>query len=200
VLVVTWPHRVAGVEDGAVRAVAVLAAEAGVALRHAKLIEDLEKQASTVTLTGIPNRRGWNAQLAALLDTLRATGRPLTVAVADLDHFKSYNDINGHQRGDLLLHRFALDALAILRPGDVIARWGGEEFFLALPACSSAQATPILERIRQCVPDEQTCSIGYAAWNQSETLEHLMNRADKALYAAKNAGRNRIQPDPADIR
>ncbi|ABM12924.1 MULTISPECIES: sensor domain-containing diguanylate cyclase [Mycolicibacterium] len=149
----------------------------------------LKLSASTDPLTGALNRRGWDARVAALL----ADGAAMTVAVLDLDNFKSYNDAHGHTAGDALLQNFAAAAGASIRDGDVFARWGGEEFIVALPDTTPDQAERILNRLRNCVPYGQTCSIGYTAHTPADTLTDTVARADKALYEAKSRGRNQLR-------
>ena len=85
----------------------------------------------------------------------------------------------------------------MVRKQDLFARWGGEEFLVALPEITVAQAVSVLERIRCSMPLEQTCSIGYTAWRPGETIEECISRADQAMYAAKNGGRNRTHDCPA---
>ena len=148
--------------------------------------------AQTDALTGLPNRRGWEQRLSALLSAARRSQRPLVVALADLDRFKSYNDRGGHQAGDDLLRTFALNGLAAIREGDTIARWGGEEFAIALPDCGAGHAVFVLDRIRHATPGDQTCSIGYATWDGMEDPGRLMSRVDQALYLAKRQGRDRL--------
>jgi diguanylate cyclase (GGDEF)-like protein/PAS domain S-box-containing protein len=151
----------------------------------------LKHSASTDPLTGLLNRRAWDARVSMLLGD-RASGRSLTVAVIDLDNFKTYNDRHGHPAGDALLQRFSSSAAASIRNGDVFARWGGEEFIIALPDTTPEQAEVILNRIRNCVPFGQTCSIGYTAHLPLDTLQDTVIRADRAVYQAKNQGRNRL--------
>jgi diguanylate cyclase (GGDEF)-like protein/PAS domain S-box-containing protein len=194
VLMVTWMHRVPDLDDRRARAVTLLAAEAGVALRQSSLLAELEHLALTDPLSGAPNRRGWDHHLVHLLANARRTGEPLTVALADLDHFKAFNDTHGHRAGDRLLKDFASAGQAALRAVDTLARWGGEEFAIALPNCPTDRAAAVLDRVRHAVPDGQTCSIGYATWNGTETADQLIDRADRALYTAKHSGRNRTTP------
>ncbi|WP_433830550.1 diguanylate cyclase domain-containing protein [Actinoplanes sp. CA-015351] len=194
VLVVGWRSRVASVSDHRARAVAMLADETALAMEHERLLRRLEQMAFTDTLTGLPNRRAWQERLA----TLFARGRTITVAIADLDRFKRYNDTHGHVAGDELLQRAAVAFAGELHGDDVIARWGGEEFVIAL---HGAAAFATLERVRLATPDDETCSIGYAVWDGVESPQQLLERADQALYAAKNGGRNVVQaaPEPAIV-
>ncbi|GJF13845.1 hypothetical protein NGTWS1803_25860 [Mycolicibacterium cyprinidarum] len=152
----------------------------------------LKQSASTDPLTGLLNRRAWDAQV----DSLRADGRyrgvPMTVAVVDLDNFKHYNDTCGHTAGDALLQCFAAVAGASLRRDDIFARWGGEEFVIAMPDTTPKQAEHVLNRIRRCVPSNQTCSIGYTECSIAESLTDAVIRADKALYQAKALGRDQL--------
>jgi diguanylate cyclase (GGDEF)-like protein/PAS domain S-box-containing protein len=192
VLQVTWTHRVPDLDDRRANVVTLLADQTGVALRQAALVAELEALALTDPLTTLTNRRGWDQSMTAMLATARRAGRPLTVGLADLDHFKRFNDTYGHPAGDQLLRGFAESARAALRAGDVVARWGGEEFAFALPDCATAEAGLVLERVRGAVPQAETCSIGYASWDGVETAAQLLQRADQALYEAKTTGRNRI--------
>ncbi|WP_240761002.1 diguanylate cyclase domain-containing protein [Mycolicibacterium sp. CR10] len=152
----------------------------------------LRQSASTDPLTGLLNRRAWDQQVESLLCAERFRGSPVTVAVIDLDNFKAYNDSRGHTAGDALLQRFATSAQAALRRDDVLARWGGEEFILALPGTTIEQAEKMLHRVRRCVPAAQTCSIGYTTYVAGEPLSDAVIRADQALYLAKSRGRNQL--------
>jgi diguanylate cyclase (GGDEF)-like protein/PAS domain S-box-containing protein len=192
VLVVGWAERVAGLDDRRVGVVTLLADQAGVALRQSALLAELEALAVTDPLTLLPNRRGWEQRLTTVVAMAARNHLPLTIAIADLDHFKRFNDAHGHPAGDVLLRQFADAASGAIRAGDTMARWGGEEFALALPDCDAEAAVAVLERIRRALPGPETCSIGYATWDGSETGEDLVARADHALYEAKGAGRDRI--------
>jgi diguanylate cyclase (GGDEF)-like protein len=109
----------------------------------------------------------------------------------DLDRFKMYNDRHGHPAGDRLLRQCADHWMQALRASDFMARYGGEEFVVLLPDCTPADARIVIERMREATPDGQTCSAGIAALEVGESAEHLVARADAALYAAKGAGRDR---------
>lgn len=192
VLVVGWTQQVNDLEDHAVTVVATLAAEAGAAVASSRLRRQLQAHATTDPMTGIDNRRGWNSHVELLGAHARRTGEPLTLALADLDQFKLYNDTYGHDAGDEVLKGFAENARGALRDADVIARWGGEEFAIAMPSCTTEQAVEALDRLRTVVPRGQTCSFGVATWRQDETYQACMTRADAALYRAKESGRDRV--------
>lgn len=192
VLAVCWSHPVTSLADRAVRAVATMADEAGAALTAQLLSKQLQALATTDPLTGLVNRRGWYERLQLLTAQARRTGEPLTLALADLDHFKAYNDTFGHETGDQLLRAFADASSRVLREVDVVARWGGEEFAIALPGCDADSALQALDRLRLAVPAAQTCSFGIATWESDETVTAGLKRADEALYRAKASGRNRI--------
>ena len=193
VLTVSWNQRLETLTDNRVRAVDLLADETAMALSHEALLHRLEQMALTDSLTGLANRRAWQSNLPRLLSQARRNGRPLTLAIADLDHFKHYNDSHGHPAGDDLLRRTATAFTDVLRDSDLLVRWGGEEFAIALADCSKTDAAIVLTRVRTAVPDAETCTIGYATWDGHETSEELLSRADVALYQAKDAGRNAIQ-------
>jgi diguanylate cyclase (GGDEF)-like protein len=153
---------------------------------------EIRRLATLDSLTALWNRRSWDTLLETELARAVRDRRPLSIAILDLDHFKAYNDQHGHPAGDQLLVTTAEAWRRALRATDVLARYGGEEFALGLPDCSSDEAVSILERLRACLPSGQTCSAGVATWNRSESAEELVVRADRALYAAKRAGRNRV--------
>jgi diguanylate cyclase (GGDEF)-like protein/PAS domain S-box-containing protein len=192
VLVVTWRDRVENLDTRSARVVRVIADEAGASLQATRLLRELERSATTDPLTGLLNRRAWDAHLRALMVDAAATGAPLTIALVDLDYFKSFNDRFGHAAGDVLLSDFAASARDCLRKKDVFARWGGEEFIIALDDCEPAEAEQILERVRASVPGNLTCSIGHASWDGDEPMSACVGRADAALYEAKRGGRDRI--------
>lgn len=155
----------------------------------------LERFAFYDPLTGSLNRRAWNDQVQSRLVDTDPTVNTLSIAMIDLDHFKTYNDAHGHDAGDAFLREFTRAARAVLRHQDIFARWGGEEFMLALPDTTPDQATLILDRIRAAVPAGQTCSIGHTTWKPGEPLTDAIARADRALYRAKDLGRDRRVED-----
>ena len=195
VLVVSWNRRLETLDGRVSEVVEMLAAEAAVALERDELLRRLQEQAKQDGLTGIANRRTWDEQLGATLAASTRDGTRCCVAMLDLDHFKRFNDMHGHQAGDELLRHVARTWAAELRPGDLIARYGGEEFSVLLAGCDLPEAASVLARLTPTVPNGQTVSIGVAAWNGSETPEALTARADAALYRAKHRGRDRIEAD-----
>ncbi len=198
VMCVCWSERVSDVSDRAARAVALLTDQTAVALAHRDALQRLAVQATTDPLTGLPNRRAWDELVARELSGAARRRRPVTLALLDMDRFKHFNDTRGHTAGDALLGEFASAARAVLRDGDVLARWGGEEFAVLLPDCpSDGFAESILDRIRGAVPAGQSCSVGYASWDGAESADDLIQRADRALYRAKAMGRDRaVCADP----
>jgi diguanylate cyclase (GGDEF)-like protein len=168
----------------------VLATETGAALTGERLRRELEDLSIRDPLTGLLNRRGWDREVTAMRSRCERDGASLTFAIADLDHFKAYNDTHGHQAGDDLLAGFARTAANVLRETDAIARWGGEEFVLALPGCNESQAADTVARVRRAVPGSSTCSVGFARLLPDESIGDCLVRADGALYRAKGLGRD----------
>lgn len=154
-------------------------------------LDDLHTLARTDPLTGCANRRATDEAIERDLRRAANDGAPMSVAMVDMDRFKAYNDALGHLAGDLLLQRTAQAWRQSLRAGDLLCRWGGEEFCVLLPGSASRHARAIAERLRAVVPDGQTCSIGVAEWDRQEAPADLVARADAALYEAKQAGRDR---------
>ena len=167
------------------------------AMMEERARDELRKLAVTDQLTGALNRAGLMAKQS---DSGFLTGRALLLA--DLDHFKGVNDAFGHTGGDMALRTFVTRASKLLRPGEFVARLGGEEFGILVQAADMQQASDRAEEIRAHIASEPvmwgwtpivlTTSIGVAVADQSDTLETLMTRADEALYRAKRTGRNRV--------
>jgi diguanylate cyclase (GGDEF)-like protein len=156
-----------------------------------ELLARMEAMARTDELTGLLNRRAWDEALRQEMARAAREGSRHSVALLDLDRFKDYNDRNGHPAGDQLLKQAAYAWRTHLRVTDTLARYGGEEFAVLLPGCPPTNAPETLERLRRATPMGQTVSAGIAAWDGVETAEALIDRADRALYAAKRQGRDR---------
>lgn len=162
---------------------------------------DLEDLAYRDELTELPNRRGSVRQLEVLISRARRHGQQLCVLLVDADRFKAVNDDHGHAAGDLVLRELACRLRDRVRREDLVGRWGGEEFLVALPETTPDAATAVAESLRAAVAGAPvdaagvelgvTVSIGVAGWT-GEPLEELVDRADQGLYAAKAAGRDRV--------
>jgi diguanylate cyclase (GGDEF)-like protein len=174
-------------------------------LRHRR---ELMRLATEDNLTGMPNR-GRTAELAtAALEAAAEQHRPLTVAIIDLDHFKTINDRCGHAAGDFVLREFARVSRGSLRAADILGRWGGEEFLLILPETTLDAALASVERLRVLAlaiqvpsstaddPLRVTFSAGLATTAEgARSLDEIIARADAALYEAKNEGRDLVRID-----
>ncbi|MBS1893576.1 MAG: GGDEF domain-containing protein [Actinobacteria bacterium] len=156
------------------------------------LIAENEKLARSDALTGLPNRRALDDQLPREMARALRAGTELCLAIIDIDYFKAYNDTYGHLAGDRVLRDCAAAWDEALRGQDTILRFGGEEFLVVLPDCPPGDAVEIVERLRAATPAGQTCSAGLAVWTPGETVDDLVARADKALYEAKESGRDRL--------
>jgi len=168
------------------------------------LVDELEQTARTDPLTGLANRRAFDDALARHLAAAERTGTPVSVIVADVDHFKSFNDRFGHAAGDEVLVGVARHIAASIRPIDIAARLGGEEFAIALPGVSVEDAAAVAKRIAgalQAGADERrvTCSFGVAE-HGPDGSEGVLRRADGALYRAKETGRDRVELAPHERR
>jgi diguanylate cyclase (GGDEF)-like protein len=164
------------------------------------VVEALEQSATTDSLTGLLNRRAFEARFDTELERARRAESPLALVVFDLDFFKQVNDRFGHARGDTALRRFAELLSAEQRPGDAIARTGGEEFAVLLPGSGADGAVVYAERVacelRAVTSDDDvplSTSAGVAELGVDlSTRDELMSAADAALYGAKAAGRQRV--------
>ncbi|HEV3232114.1 MAG TPA: bifunctional diguanylate cyclase/phosphodiesterase, partial [Candidatus Dormibacteraeota bacterium] len=151
------------------------------------------------SLTRIPNRRAWEEELPRAISRARRAGEPLCVAIMDIDRFKEFNDDWGHQRGDRLLADIAAAWSEAVRAVDFVARFGGDEFAVVMPACTGADAVGVLERLDAVTPDHRHTSIGVAEWNGVETPEELVGRADAALLEAKRARSGEVRLAAAGV-
>jgi len=161
-----------------------------------ELLGKVQDMARHDSLTGLPNRHALEEQLPQEMARARRAGSPLCVALIDIDHFKDYNDTQGHLAGDEVLRACAAAWDESLRGEDTLVRFGGEEFLVLLPRTDPAQAAEIVERLRARTPMEQTCSAGLACWGFTETIDELLGRADQALYLAKAGGRDQLAEAP----
>ena len=190
----------------------MLALQAAEALVRTRLYEQAERMATIDGLTGLLNRRTFNSLLSQRLREAQRYGRPLSLLLLDVDHFKKVNDAHGHPAGDAVLRGVAQVAQKQARETDLVARYGGEEMALILPETDARGAFTIAERIRKAVEaaahaTEQgalrvTLSVGVATWTGGgNSPEELLQAADKALYRAKGNGRNRVEAaNPASTR
>lgn len=163
----------------------------------ARANEQLEEKASTDVLTGIANRRHFDDALLREVSRASRHSEPLSVVMFDIDHFKSVNDTYGHHVGDLVLTRLAQLVLSLLRDEDLLARWGGEEFVILLPQTTIDAGIEMAERLRRTVENDGfpsvgkiTCSFGVTDLGPEDDEEILMERTDRAMYKAKESGRN----------
>lgn len=162
----------------------------------------LEALATQDSLTGLPNRRGFDLLAAQALNEAQREPKPLMTLMLDLDHFKELNDTYGHLAGDEVLRSYSRVLENCLRDSDIICRWGGEEFIVLLKNTDSHNARMIAEKIRRQTEQQifthagkdmhVTTSIGLTTLQPGDTLDNLLTRADHALYRAKQSGRNRV--------
>ena len=186
-----------------------LAIIASIALRRSLEREEaasteLQRIAMTDELTGLANRREALAGIDRMIATARRSGRPLTLAILDIDRFKLVNDSHGHPAGDEVIREVAEAAARIMRDQDLVGRLGGEEFIIAFPDCGAEDAVAACERLREAIAKTPivldsgaaltvTISFGVACYSDAETRIALIGRADQALYFAKKGGRNQVQ-------
>jgi len=160
-------------------------------------VGELTRLARTDPLTGLANRRGWDEQLDRELAQARRSGRPVSVALLDLDDFKAFNDAHGHQAGDRLLVAAAAAWQGQFRDGDVLCRWGGDEFAALLPDCCEGEAHQIIARVTSTTPGLQSCAAGVATWDGMETSDGMVGRADADLLRQKRTRVYRwLEPQP----
>jgi diguanylate cyclase (GGDEF)-like protein len=179
--------------------------QVAVTLDNARLYTQHKRQATTDGLTGLYNHRYFQERLALEIDISKRTGKPLSLALTDIDFFKKFNDSFGHQEGDNVLKRCANLLREQVRQGkDVVCRYGGEEFVVIMPDCDIVEARQVLEHVRQICADTLkggngtearsiNLSIGLCVHPQGAELQRdIIHKADEALYKAKQTGRNKI--------
>ncbi|NIX77759.1 GGDEF domain-containing protein [Microvirga terricola] len=184
----------------------------GLALLSAVVVDitsDLKRQTTTDALTGVYNRRGFDEKASAII----ASGRfdPICLVICDIDHFKRINDDHGHPAGDLVIGKLSALLTAHVRQNDIVGRIGGEEFAVLLTERGPSDAMQFSERVRALFEasnadslrgiSRTTASFGIADHRPGETLQQLLSRADRQLYAAKKSGRNRVcfEDDKIDL-
>jgi diguanylate cyclase (GGDEF)-like protein len=168
-------------------------------LRLQELARDLGLQATTDSLTGLPNRLAFDRALASEMLRSDRYKTPLSLILYDVDHFKSVNDTYGHQVGDKVLIQLSQFVPNLIRNTDFLARWGGEEFAILVPGCGGPMVFQAAEKLRDAVGQvvfgevgAVTCSFGVAQYAEGDTAATFISRADDALYRAKLNGRNQV--------
>ncbi len=189
--------------DDTVTVLSIIAGAVGRAVNNSKLFRKAVHEAVNDVLTGLYTRRYFNERLADEVQRAARYGEPLALVIGDLDHFKAINDRYGHPFGDTVLQAIGRTLKQTVRSSDIASRIGGEEFALILTNTEKNQAVEVAEKIRRAmaatpvgeVPDQVavTMSFGVAALgDDGSSLEELLRAADRALYAAKEAGRDRV--------
>ncbi|HEV2980369.1 MAG TPA: GGDEF domain-containing protein [Solirubrobacteraceae bacterium] len=185
VLALYWQARVPAPDENVCSTIVLLAAQAAIAIERADLLARLERIARTDELTGLPNRRAWREQLPSEMARAKREGWPLCVAVLDVDGLKRINDTLGHHAGDQLLKQNAAAWSSVLRPVDLLARYGGDEFAVMLTGCRLADAQQLIDRLVDATPSDRGFSVGLAEWDGEHDADVLVADADRCLYEAK---------------
>jgi diguanylate cyclase (GGDEF)-like protein len=187
-----------------IHVIELLGNSAAVAISNIRLYQETRRLAITDPTTGIFNARYFRSTLAQEINKARRLQYPLALIMADIDHFKQFNDTYGHPKGNVALQMVARTIVKCLRQTDTVARYGGEEFSIILPGCDRSALIEVAEKIRLAVDDvtvrvqgagepaRVTISVG-GAWQDPDEVDAniLLSRADQALYSAKAAGRDR---------
>ncbi len=171
-------------------------------------LEQNKKDALIDPLTGIANRRRFEQVLGELLEDIKEIDGHMAVMLGDIDDFKDVNDNNGHAIGDQVLKLVAHSFVTNLKKGDFVARWGGDEFAAILPKISAKDATTVAHRVRDTISSKTirkknsgetlgkiSLSFGITTHKKDDTIDSLIDRADKAMYRAKHSGKNQVSTD-----
>jgi diguanylate cyclase (GGDEF)-like protein len=185
VLALYWVEPVGEPEENVRATIVLLAAQAAIAIERTQLLGRVERLARTDELTGLPNRRAWREALPREMARAKREQWPLCVAMIDVDGLKQLNDTRGHHAGDQLLKQNAAAWSSALRPVDLLARYGGDEFAAILSGCRLQDAQALLERLIEATPDGRSFSAGVAEWDGSADADALLAEADARLYLAK---------------
>jgi diguanylate cyclase (GGDEF)-like protein/PAS domain S-box-containing protein len=185
VLVVGWQEDIGSLHSREADLVALAADEAAVALQRRSAMRELEEAALSDPLTGVANRRAFDRGLANELARSRRSKQPFALAMMDLNGFKTLNDAEGHEAGDLVLRAVSAAWRGELRVTDTLARLGGDEFAVLLPECGPEDAPVVAARLRRVVPHLAGAGVGVVVWDGEEDPAALLRRADQALYSDK---------------
>lgn len=189
------PH---DISEQQVKALQALSRQVSVLLEMRRLVAELEVLSSTDTLTGLRNRRAFDEKMLDEHQRSARSSQPFSLLLIDIDNFKSYNDDFGHQVGDDALGEVARILQYMVRNYDMAARYGGEEFAVVMPNTAKAGAMELAERLRRGIERAEwinrkiTVSIGVATLSYGQSIPALIEEADRALYTAKQQGRNRV--------
>ena len=170
-----------------------------ISLMRWKKINSLEEKASRDVLTNLFNRGKFDDVLSKEIELSKTTLAPLSIIFLDIDHFKVVNDTHGHDAGDYVLIELAKILGSNVRKSDFVARWGGEEFVIALQSTNIEEASLLAEKLRISTQHynflsggKQTISLGVTQYKNAEPQANFIKRVDDALYEAKETGRNRV--------
>jgi two-component system cell cycle response regulator len=190
--------------------VRIIARELGGPIRMATLVEEAQRLATIDALTGLMNRRAFLNALEIEMERSTRLHYPLSLILLDVDHFKAINDTRGHASGDLVLSGLGRLLNKEARKSDLLARWGGEEFIIVLSGADEERGNIAAERYRAAIERFEifdgrgdripiTASMGLARMEPAEQADSFVDRADRAMYAAKTAGRNQVVTAPGRV-